>query len=249
MVGYADASRLGGWQQVEQRVRRRAVVGMPHPVEAAGLAERLWAFGVMPILAFTVPQVLACAEASAADAVIAHPHLPGGTCAEMLVGVRERSPAVVVGIGSANGDPWGAGAAVRLPRDATADEISEHLVAALADGVVSDAGTSLAFGNVRVDPARRLAWIGRQPMALTPLQFRILAALVAAGGAVLSAAELSQRVWGCALLGDRERVAVQVRRLRAKLSCDADLPQVLLTVRGEGYRLADPADVLVGAAR
>jgi DNA-binding response OmpR family regulator len=95
------------------------------------------------------------------------------------------------------------------------------------------------WGPLRLDPGRRLAcWQGR-PVGVTSMQFRLLLALVQAGGAVVSPVELSRRVWGTEVAHDAERVVAHVRRIRRLLEPDPAHTRFLLTVRGEGFRLAD----------
>jgi DNA-binding winged helix-turn-helix (wHTH) protein len=105
-------------------------------------------------------------------------------------------------------------------------------------GLMHDARSVVAWGPLRMDRARRLAWWDGRAVALTPKQFRLLDALASARGAVLSVHELHEAVFGDAYLGDGERVVAHVRRIRARLEPDPRRPVFLLTVRGEGFRLA-----------
>ena len=74
---------------------------------------------------------------------------------------------------------------------------------------------------------------------MTRLQFRLLAALMGAEGGVLSRAELHRAIYDVAPVDDGERVVAHVRRIRQKIERDPSEPEFLLTVRGEGFRLAD----------
>jgi DNA-binding response OmpR family regulator len=96
-----------------------------------------------------------------------------------------------------------------------------------------------SWGALRMDRARRLAWWHARPLQLTPMQFRLLEALVAAQGAVCSAESLHEAVFDDAFLGDSERLFAHVRRVRTRLEADTSNPEFLLTVRGVGFRLAD----------
>jgi two-component system KDP operon response regulator KdpE len=101
------------------------------------------------------------------------------------------------------------------------------------------AGLAIRWGPLELDIGRRQAkWEG-QPLRLTPLQFRIMEVMMLAAGHVVTQAELSRRLWGDSLFDDNERVQAHIRRIRQKIETDSSRPKFLLTVRGEGYRLAD----------
>ena len=78
---------------------------------------------------------------------------------------------------------------------------------------------------------------GDQELHLTLTEFRLLAELADAEGRVLSRQQLLERVWDHGFFGDERLVDVHVRRLRTKVEIDAANPQLIVTVRGLGYRL------------
>jgi len=91
----------------------------------------------------------------------------------------------------------------------------------------------LAAGDLSLDPGRRVAERGGRRLDLSPKEFAVLECLLAAGGRVVSAEELLERVWD--EMADPFTTAVKstVRRLRAKLGD----PPVVGTVREGGYRI------------
>jgi DNA-binding winged helix-turn-helix (wHTH) protein len=96
----------------------------------------------------------------------------------------------------------------------------------------------VSFGALELDVRRHLAtWCGRD-LDLTPTQFRILAVLVRASGCVVSRRELCRRAMGTYGPGDEARLEAHLRRLRSRIEMAAAQP-LLVTVRGEGIRLAD----------
>jgi hypothetical protein len=99
--------------------------------------------------------------------------------------------------------------------------------------------STIWWGSLGLDPRRRSAWWCAEPLSLTPMQFRLLEALVRARGAVVPVVELYDAVFDDAFQGGRERLFAHVRRVRQLLERDPSRPQFLLTVRGEGFRLAD----------
>ncbi len=69
------------------------------------------------------------------------------------------------------------------------------------------------------------------------MEFRLLVELTKHLGQMLSRPQLLERVWGYQTSGDDRLVDVTVRRLRVKLENDPSQPELLVTVRGLGYRL------------
>jgi DNA-binding response OmpR family regulator len=78
-----------------------------------------------------------------------------------------------------------------------------------------------------------------EPARLTYVEFEILAALARAPGRVFSRTQLLERVWGDASYRDPRTVDVHIRHLREKLESDPKHPDLILTVRGVGYRFRD----------
>jgi DNA-binding response OmpR family regulator len=91
----------------------------------------------------------------------------------------------------------------------------------------------LAAGDLRLDSGRRVAERGGLRLDLSPREFAVLECLLAAGGRVVSAEELLDRVWD--EMADPFTTAVKstIRRLRGKLGD----PPVVETVREGGYRI------------
>lgn len=78
---------------------------------------------------------------------------------------------------------------------------------------------------------------GEDEVHLTQTEFRLLSVLTDNAGKVLTRSTLLQHVWDQDFFGDERIVDVHVRRLRKKLEADSGSPQILVTVRGLGYRL------------
>ena len=78
---------------------------------------------------------------------------------------------------------------------------------------------------------------GAEELHLTVTEFRLLCELASPPGRVLSRRALLERVWDRGFFGDERIVDVHVRRLRTKVESTASAPQLVVTVRGQGYRL------------
>ena len=91
----------------------------------------------------------------------------------------------------------------------------------------------LRVGDVELDPARHTVTRGGREVELTPKEFAVLEALMAAGGAVVSNDELVTRVWDENADPFTNSVRMTVLRLRRKLGD----PPIVETVKGAGYRV------------
>lgn len=101
---------------------------------------------------------------------------------------------------------------------------------------VPESGQVLISGSLRIDLARRAAQIGDRELDLKPKEFDLLAYFARHPGVVLSRDALLREVWGYEYRIDTRTVDVHIRWLRKKLEVDPAAPQMLLTVRGSGYR-------------
>ena len=98
----------------------------------------------------------------------------------------------------------------------------------------------LAIGDVTIDvPAHQVARAG-EPIALTPLAFDLLVALARKPRQVFTREVLLEQVWGYRHAADTRLVNVHVQRLRSKVERDPEHPEVVLTVRGVGYKAGPP---------
>jgi DNA-binding response OmpR family regulator len=78
---------------------------------------------------------------------------------------------------------------------------------------------------------------GDEALPVTVTEYRLLCALSDPPGRVFSRTSLLESVWDRGYFGDERIVDVHVRRLRTKIESDPSTPELLVTVRGLGYRL------------
>jgi two-component system response regulator MtrA len=98
----------------------------------------------------------------------------------------------------------------------------------------------LSIGDVTIDvPAHQVTREGEQ-IALTPLEFDLLVALARKPRQVFTREVLLEQVWGYRHAADTRLVNVHVQRLRSKVERDPEHPEVVLTVRGVGYKAGPP---------
>ena len=98
----------------------------------------------------------------------------------------------------------------------------------------------MQLADVDIDvPAHKVTRQGEQ-ISLTPLEFDLLVALARKPRQVFTRDVLLEQVWGYRHPADTRLVNVHVQRLRAKVEKDPENPQVVLTVRGVGYKAGPP---------
>ncbi|MBI5958766.1 MAG: response regulator transcription factor [Chloroflexi bacterium] len=95
----------------------------------------------------------------------------------------------------------------------------------------------LTLGPLRIDPARREVNLGETEVDLTALEFDVLHSLAAHVEQVLTRDQLLERVWGYDFPGDTRAVDAVIKRLRNKLRESAPELDLIVTVRGVGYKL------------
>lgn len=101
-----------------------------------------------------------------------------------------------------------------------------------------DEAEHLQLGPLSIDIAGRTVARDDRDLPLTRTEFDLLVELVRHAGQVLPRDVLLDRIWGYDYLGDSRLVDVAVGRLRAKIETDPANPQLVLTVRGAGYKAA-----------
>jgi two-component system KDP operon response regulator KdpE len=98
------------------------------------------------------------------------------------------------------------------------------------------AETSFCFGSIEVDLARRQVLRDNNIVHLTPIEYRLLCALLANAGRVMTYRHLLRAVWGNAHIESNHYLRIYVSHLRQKLEDDPAQPKYFLTETGIGYR-------------
>ena len=99
--------------------------------------------------------------------------------------------------------------------------------------------TSLIFGELEINAAKRRVYLGRQLITLTSTEFDLLLYMAQQPGLVFSRTQLLDKVWGYQHAGYEHTVNSHINRLRTKLEKDASKPDYVLTVWGVGYKFTD----------
>ena len=101
-------------------------------------------------------------------------------------------------------------------------------------------GGILKIGDLTIDLTSHQVTRNGKVVGLTRLEFDLLAALVKEPNRTITRENLLADVWGPRHSTDKRLVNVHVQRLRAKIEKDPDNPEIVLTVRGIGYKAGNP---------
>jgi len=177
------------------------------------------------------------------DLVVLDLGLPDGDGIDLIRDLRTWSeiPIIVLSARTAEADKVAAldaGADDYLTKPFGAAELMARVRANLRRGArASSTGLSVfEFGNVRVDRGKRIVEKDGQQIHLTPIEFRLLAYLIANPDSVLTHRQLLQAVWGPSHAEDSHYVRVYMGHVRKKIEDDPTRPKYILTESGVGYR-------------
>ena len=127
----------------------------------------------------------------------------------------------------------------RIARYARVNEAARRGGAAAEIG--AEAAPPIVRGDLVIDTARRRVTERGREVALTNLEFELLAFLAQHPGIVFSREHLFTSVWGLDAVGDNATVMVHIGHIREKIEPDPARPSYIETVRGAGYRFAEQA--------
>jgi DNA-binding response OmpR family regulator len=103
-----------------------------------------------------------------------------------------------------------------------------------------DATAERRIGPLSIDPSARIVTLEGREVELTRIEFNLLDLLSSRPKMVFTREKLLEQVWGSDWFGDDHVVDVHLSSLRRKIGDDPKSPRYISTVRGVGYRFADP---------
>ena len=172
------------------------------------------------------------------DLVLLDVMLPGIDGIEVCKIIREKSMVPIVML-TAKGDTQD----VVLGLEAGADDYMvkqfkpQELVARINTRLRRNTKVgTLTIADLVIDQMEHKVLKNNKEIALTRLEFDLLAALAKEPGRVFTREVLLSEVWGYQHAADTRLVNVHVQRLRSKIESDPDNPEYVLTVRGVGYK-------------
>lgn len=105
-----------------------------------------------------------------------------------------------------------------------------------ADESDSETDDVLQAGSVRMDVDRHAVTVDDVEVSMPLKEFELLEFLLRNAGRVLTRGQLIDRVWGSDYFGDTKTLDVHIKRIRSRIESTPSEPQMLVTVRGLGYR-------------
>jgi two-component system response regulator RegX3 len=99
-----------------------------------------------------------------------------------------------------------------------------------------EADSVIEIGPVRMDLERHTVAVGGEEIAIPLKEYDLLEVLMRNAGRVLTRGQLIDRVWGENYFGDTKTLDVHIKRIRSRIEVTPSEPQLLVTVRGLGYR-------------
>jgi two-component system response regulator QseB len=175
------------------------------------------------------------------DAIVLDLGLPKRAGLDVLGAMRRRGdtrPVLILTARDAVADRVAgldAGADDYLVKPFDLNELSARLRALLRRGS-GRAGPVFVHGALELNPATHEASLGGEPVALSPREFALLEALLARPGAILSRAQLEDKLYGWSDPVESNAVEVHIHALRRKLGAE-----FIRNVRGVGWMVARPA--------
>jgi len=196
--------------------------------------------GFEPVFCADGGQALEVFRSSKPDLVLLDLMLPGSDGIEVCRQIRGESdvPIVMLTAKSDTSDVvrgLESGADDYVPKPFKPAELVARVRARLRPGD-QKAPETLRIADVTIDVAGHLVTRGGDRISLTPLEFDLLVALARKPWQVFTRELLLEQVWGYRHAADTRLVNVHVQRLRSKIERDPEAPEVVLTVRGVGYK-------------
>jgi DNA-binding response OmpR family regulator len=221
------------------KANEQALVVADDVVRAGGLARALQEGSFVPTLAFTPGQTLACAGMYEYRVVVVDLPIGPADLRNLTTDLRARSGALLIVVTPHAAFPPDASADCTLPPGTAYDEIVARARALVTMSTPPELAAILSWGPLELDVRKRVGRWYLKPVRLTSIQFRIMEVLVLAAGSMVTARELARRVWGSGIVEDEDRIRAHIWRIRKLIEPRPSVPEFLLTVRGEGFRLAD----------
>ena len=191
----------------------------------------------------TLAQSMSQAHEAKPQLVILDLGLPDGDGINFIHELRTQSeiPVLILSARSAEGEKiraLDAGADDYLTKPFSIGELLARVRALLRRNKTDSTATEnpFCFGNVEVDLICRQVTRNDQLIHLTPIEYRLLCAMLANTGKVMTYRNLLRAVWGNAHIESNHYLRIYVSHLRHKLEDDPAQPKYFLTETGIGYR-------------
>jgi two-component system response regulator RegX3 len=213
-------------------------------VLAESIAFSLEAEGYSVVSVANGRDALKAIDQSTPDLVLLDLMLPGLPGLDVLKKVREAHtmPVVILTAKSAEADKvigLELGADDYVTKPFSMRELVSRVRAHLRRAKIEAKGDDtlvIGGGGVELDVDRHEVSVRGVPVQLRPKEFDLLFSLLARKGRLVMRDTLISEVWGYDYVGDTKTLDVHVKRLRKKVEVDPGKPELIVTVRGLGYK-------------
>ncbi|MEO8969304.1 MAG: response regulator transcription factor [Solirubrobacteraceae bacterium] len=202
--------------------------------------------GFRPTVALTGAEAMALLGTLDPDVILLDLSLPDADGRELCRQIRRQSPVPIIII-TASGSITDRVVGLELGADDyvvkpfAIGEVVARIRAVLRRAQIGPVGRDeLVVGDLRIDLGARRAWRDGSELDLTRKEFDLLVRLAEDAGRVVSRESLMSDVWDENWFGSTKTLDVHIGWLRRKLGDDPSAPGYIQTVRGVGFRLADP---------
>lgn len=179
-------------------------------------------------------QALAQAKIRLPDAIVLDATSPRLSVKRLVRSLHRGShPIMILLAQNPNRGIDGSNGALILAKTTTPKKLSQRVRTALDNRPPRE----MKVGNLTLNVERRRVTRGSRSHKLTPKEFELLKLFIQRAGQVVSRKALMQDIWDTDYLGDTRTLDVHMRWLREKIEENPNEPKLLVTVRGEGYRL------------
>ncbi len=219
----------------------RILVVDDEPQIRRALATNLTTRGYRVDVAETGEQALQLAADHHPDLVIVDLGLPGIDGIDVIRGLRGWSSVPIVVLSVRDGerdkvDALDAGADDYVTKPFGIGELLARVRAALRRSVPADEAPIVHAGDLTIDLVAKTVTRAGEPIALTPIEWRLIDVLARNPGKLVTQRQLLQTVWGPAYETETNYLRVHFTHLRRKLETDSSRPRHLITEPGMGYR-------------
>ena len=178
------------------------------------------------------------------DVVLLDIMLPGGDGVDVCRAIRAESGVPIVMLTARNDTPdvvrgLEAGADDYVSKPFKVQELVARLRTRLRRVETDAPDGEIVVKGVTINAATHEVTCDGREVSLTPLEFDLLLALAKHPRQVMTRQKLMEEVWGYHHSGDTKLINVHVQRLRSKIEKDPERPEIVITVRGVGYRVED----------
>jgi two-component system response regulator RegX3 len=189
------------------------------------------------------PSAIAEFDRNGSDLVLLDLMLPGISGTEVCREIRTRSQVPIIMLTAKDSEVdvvvgLELGADDYVTKPYSTRELLARIRAVLRRRVETDDDgiAILEAGDVRMDVERHTVAVRGRETAMPLKEFELLELLLRNSGRVLTRGQLIDRVWGADYFGDTKTLDVHIKRIRSKIERTPSEPEMLVTVRGLGYR-------------